>query len=175
MLWALIMISAIAFADESKQVQFIRDAASNPYRKIGDQIYNIVPLEKFLERTMTMSKEEFEVSHNALMQPLKGWTYFQGVVASVRDGGLLVTLESYPGTKAETIYLTNYSPFKGTAEADALKFFAMRSGAYSYKAKSGEEKTVKRYDFGQIISEKEFTDYVASIRKMPRIPDDTAK
>jgi hypothetical protein len=125
----------------------VRAACTDPFRKIGEQAFDLRPL--------------FRWNENALAVPypsqLCDWHPIIGEVAGVTSNGVIVVLHKLArqGPELDTIWLRNYPLLKTCVDSDPVLVLAREAGRQQYRSPVGAIITVPAYDYGTLLSPEE--------------------
>ncbi|HTH49748.1 MAG TPA: SEL1-like repeat protein [Candidatus Limnocylindria bacterium] len=113
-------------------------ACTFPFRKIGDQTIDLVPLFRYYELKP------------AGPRPLPEWELLVGRILQVSAGaGSLFTIDT-GRRRGENVFIAG-DAFEGLSDGIGYSLFARENGTYSYESTDHAKRTVKRYEFGEIL------------------------
>jgi hypothetical protein len=121
----------------------------NPYRRIGDSYYNLMPFYAVPYPNTNANLTPYSVDH-----ALQSWTSHYCEVVEVLDDGLLVRPRSR-NDMGDTFFLTNYPSHKHLVDNELISFMARASGNYRYTDTTGASRSVPFYDCGVAVSYEE--------------------
>lgn len=151
-------------ADRAYELEKLKLASAEPYRKIGDQVYNLRPLSEYLIKIRKMTYEEMESFKP--VRPIPSWKYLSAKVIQItqHDGLLLSLISPFESDRGKLVRLKNYSRESALIDGAEVNFFAVNDGTFSYVSVTGAGSKIESYNYGTVLTTKEFTDYIATLR-----------
>jgi hypothetical protein len=132
----------------------------SPFRIIGGETVNLVPLFRFLE----------ENDWKYRPAPMRDWALISGkVIQAKAGGGMLVKMDS----DEKTIFMTNFPITR--VDGELVIAFAKRGGTHDYMTVSGATATVRCYDYGTVIRGKDAADMVEKVKADDKAAEEEAK
>ncbi len=115
-------------------------ACQHPFRKVGTNVVNLIPMFIHVEHRIAGSR------------PMPEWKLLQGKVIQANAGeGMLVQLDPESST-GHIVYILRNSQLNVYTDDQSIAVYALSKGIHHYTSVNGSEKTVSKYDPGEIIN-----------------------
>ncbi|TXH09648.1 MAG: hypothetical protein E6R03_16520 [Hyphomicrobiaceae bacterium] len=157
----LLLSCVAAFAAEIPKPADVGGVPFHPYRKVGDNYYNLMPLYEWA-KVFTTPPNRITAKQASAPRPMTDWVgvpqrYGLAIDVSYRvrqvlDDGLLVEAEARAykiGTSSSRFILLKNYPWAGSVtDGQLIEFLALKVGVYDYVTVAGAKSVVDMYDYG---------------------------
>lgn len=135
---------------EDRLANIVASGSIFPFRKIGSEYYDLVPLFEFFEKKVVG------------VRPLPEWRVIVGTALQVAAGGGVLVSVTDGEFSNTTVFVQDAFVSDRLTDGAPVVFFAMRQGTHVYVNSLGANVTIAKFTFGSVVHDKKAEQMAAS-------------